>query len=64
MDTIIEIGKLIEKIAISYPLGPVIILASLYFVHDGYKTASAAQTVYAAIALLWSLFTVYVAVIR
>jgi hypothetical protein len=64
MDTILEIAKLTEKIAVSYPLGPVIILASLYFIHDGYKTASAAQIVYAAIALLWSLFTVYAVIIK
>ena len=64
MDTVVAIAKLIEKIAATYPLGPVIILASLYFIYDGYKTTSASQIVFAAVALLWSLFTVYAAIIR
>lgn len=64
MDTIVEIARQIEKLAVSYPLGPVIVLASVYFIYDGYKNTNLAQIVYAAIALIWSLFTVYAAIIR
>ena len=64
MDTILAIAKLMDKIAISYPLGPVVVLASLYFIYDGIKSVSSAQITFAAIALIWSSFTVYAAVIR
>ena len=59
MDVLVEIGKVIEKLSLHYPLGPIIVLASLYFIYDGYKTTSGAQMFFAAVALLWSLFTIF-----
>ena len=64
MDSIHEIAGLIYKIAIDYPLGPVIALASLYLVYDGYDKSRSLQTYLSLIALAWSLFTVYTAIIR
>ncbi len=63
MDTILAIAKLIDKIAVQYPLGPLVVLASVYYIYDGIKSASTPQISFAAIALIWSLFTVYAAVI-
>jgi len=63
MDTLVAIGKLIDKIAMTYPLGPVIVLASLYFIYDGYKKSSGVQIFFAGAALLWSLFTVYAVIV-
>ena len=64
MDAIAGIGKVIEGIALNYPLGPIIVLASLYFIYDGYKTTNNAQMFFAAVALLWSLFTLFSFVMR
>lgn len=64
MDTILAIAKLMDKIAVNYPLGPIVVLASLYFIYDGIKSASLAQISFSAIVLIWSSFTVYAAVIR
>ena len=61
MDTMLAIAKLIDKIAVHYPLGPLVVLASLYFIYDGIKSETSAQISFAAIALVWSLFTVYAA---
>ena len=51
MDTLVAIGKLVDKIAVAYPLGPVIVLASLYFIYDGYNKSSAVQMFFSAVAL-------------
>jgi hypothetical protein len=53
-----------ERLSLHYPLGPIIVLASLYFIYDGYKTTSGAQMLFAAVALLWSLFTVFTFVVN
>lgn len=63
MDTIAAIGKLIDKISLQYPLGPVIVLASLYFIYHGYKNTSGVQMLFAAVALIWSLFTIYALIV-
>ncbi len=59
MGSIVAIGKVIENISLHYPLGPVIVLASLYFIYDGYKSTSGVQMFFATVALLWSLFTIF-----
>lgn len=59
-----EIAGIIYKIAIDFPLGPVIVLASFYLVYDGYDKSRSFQTYLSLIALAWSLFTVYMAIIR
>ena len=64
MDAIVAIGKVIEKISLHYPLGPVIVLASLFFVYDGYKKTSGIQMFFATVALLWSVFTVFAHVVN
>ena len=64
MDTISTIVTLIEKIALNNALGPIIILASLYYIYDGYKKASSVQMSFAGIALIWSIFTVYVTILH
>ena len=56
---IVAILKAIEKIALNYPLGPIVVLASLYFIYDGYRSSSGSQLVAAALALVWSLFTIF-----
>lgn len=61
---IVAIGKTIEKIALHYPLGPVVVLAALYFVYDGYRSTNGAQMFFAGAALLWSLFTVFTFVVH
>ncbi|MBI4192006.1 MAG: hypothetical protein HY525_15880 [Betaproteobacteria bacterium] len=64
MDIILAIINLTEKIALSYPLGPIIILASLYFIYDGYENTSSVQIFFAALALIWTSFTLYVALVH
>ena len=64
MDGIYEIAGLISKIAINYPLGPVIVLASIYLIYDGYDKSRSLQIYLSLIALAWALFTVYLATIR
>mgnify|MGYP001560137174 CR=1 FL=1 len=64
MDTILAITSLAEKIALNYPLGPVVILASLYFIYDGYKNTSSVQIFFAALAVIWTSFTLYAAIVR
>lgn len=64
MDSIHGIAGIIYKIAIDYPLGPVVVLASFYLFYDGYDKNRSLQTYLALIALAWSLFTVYMAIIR
>jgi hypothetical protein len=64
MDSIHEIAGLIYKIAINYPLGPVIVLASFYLIYDGYDKSRSLQIYLSLIALAWSLFTVYMAIVR
>ena len=63
MDALVAIGKMIEKISLHYPLGPIIVLASLYWIYDGYRTSSGAQMLVAALALLWSLFSLFTFVV-
>jgi hypothetical protein len=53
------IFKAIEKLALHYPLGPVVALAALYFIYDGYKSSSGVELFFAMLALLWSLFTLF-----
>jgi hypothetical protein len=62
--TIAAVGKLIENVALHYPLGPIVVLASLYFVYDGYKSSSGVQLSFATLALLWSLFTLFTFVVN
>ncbi len=59
MDALVAIGEAIEKLSLYYPLGPIVVLASLYFIYDGYKASSGAQICFATVALLWSLFTIF-----
>lgn len=56
---IAAIFKAIEKLALDYPLGPVVVLASLYLIYDGYRSSSGVLLFYAGLALLWSLFTIF-----
>jgi hypothetical protein len=56
---IAAIGKVIEKIALHYPLGPIVILATLYCIYDGYKSSNGAEITFAGLALVWSLVTVF-----
>ena len=51
--------KLIEKVALHYPLGPIVVLAAVYFIYDGYKSSSGVELSFAMLALLWSLFTLF-----
>jgi hypothetical protein len=64
MDSIHEISGLIYKIAINNPLGPVVVLASFYLIYDGYDKGRSLQIYLSLIALAWSLFTVYMTMIR
>jgi hypothetical protein len=61
---IAAIGKIIEKIALNYPLGPVVVVASLYLVYDGYRSSNGAQLFFAGAALLWSAFTLFTFVVH
>ncbi len=64
MDAIVAIGKVLDKLSLHYPLGPIIVLASLYFIYDGYRTSSGVQMFFAAVALVWSLFTLFIFVVH
>jgi len=61
---IASIGKMIEKIALHYPLGPVVAVAALYFIYDGYKSSNGVQLSFAGVVLVWSLFTLFTFVVN
>ncbi len=61
---IAAIGKTVEKIALNYPLGPVVVLAAVYLVYEGYRSSNGAQMLFAGIALVWSLFTLFTFVVN
>ena len=64
MNSLVAIGKAIENISLHYPLGPIIVLASLYLIFDGYRTSSGAQMFVAALALLWSVFSLFTFIVQ